>query len=78
MPRPLHIAFERALRLGHLLRDTRIERGIRQEDLARTVDIATATLRRIEAGEGKGPNVFVVMRLFDELELDLELLSDLY
>ena len=64
-------------RLGRLIRRTRIARGLRQEDLARRCEIATATLRRIEKGDGTGPSVFVVVRLFRELGLELDRLEAL-
>jgi transcriptional regulator with XRE-family HTH domain len=48
---------------------------MRQEDLARRSEIATATLRRIERGEGVGPSVFVVIRLLEELDLGVEHLN---
>ena len=64
-------------RLGRLVRRTRIAQGLRQEDLARRCEIATATLRRIEKGDGTGPSVFVVVRLFHELGLELDRLEAL-
>lgn len=48
---------------------------MRQEDLAQLARIAPATLRRIERGEGAGPNVFVVLRLFEELDLPVDQLT---
>ncbi|WP_354595637.1 helix-turn-helix transcriptional regulator [Frigoribacterium sp. PvP054] len=70
MPSPLFTDRRPAARLGHLIRTTRRDRGLRQEDLARRASIATATLRRIEKGEVTGPSVFVVLRLLTELDLD--------
>jgi len=64
-------------RLGHLIRNARVWRDLRQEDLARRCGISTATLRRIEKGDGTGPSVFVVVRLFHELGLELDRLEAL-
>lgn len=77
MPSPLFTDRRPAVRLGQLIRTTRIDRGLRQEDLARRTEIATATLRRIEMGEVLGPSVFVVLRLLNELDLDPDQLQAL-
>ncbi|MBD8661399.1 helix-turn-helix transcriptional regulator [Frigoribacterium sp. CFBP 8754] len=75
MPSALFTDPRPAARLGNLIRTARVDRGMRQEDLARRSEIATATLRRIERGEGTGPSVFVVIRLLEELDLGVEHLN---
>jgi transcriptional regulator with XRE-family HTH domain len=75
MPSPLLIDHHAAVRLGHLIRATRRGLKMRQQDLAQQSGIGTSTLRRIEKGDGVSPNVFVIMRLFDELGLSLEQLN---
>ncbi|WP_399539858.1 helix-turn-helix domain-containing protein [uncultured Frigoribacterium sp.] len=77
MPSPLFSDPGPAGRLGRLVRHARIAMGLRQEDVARRCEIATATLRRIETGQGTGPSVFVVVRLFRELGLELGRLDEL-
>ncbi|PTL72791.1 XRE family transcriptional regulator [Rathayibacter caricis DSM 15933] len=69
MPRPLHATTDSARRLGAHLRRARLERGLRQEDLARDADVGTATLRRIERGDQDNLSVFVVLRLLNQLDL---------
>ena len=75
MPPRLTTEQRRVAQLGFLIRARRCEQGMRQEDLARLARIAPATLRRIERGEGAGPNVFVVLRLFEELDLPVDQLT---
>jgi len=75
MPNPLLIDRHAAVRLGYLIRATRRGLKMRQEDLAQRSGIGTSTLRRIEKGVGVSPNVFVVMRLFNELGLSLAQLN---
>ena len=77
MPSPLFTDPGPAGRLGDLIRNARVWRSLRQEDLARRCEISTATLRRIEKGDGTGPSVFVVVRLFHELGLELDRLTGL-
>ncbi|NRG42603.1 helix-turn-helix transcriptional regulator [Rathayibacter sp. VKM Ac-2835] len=75
MPRPLRPTTDDARRLGAHLRGARVERGIRQEDLARCADIGTATLRRIETGGQDNPSLFVIVRLLDQLDLPMATLD---
>jgi transcriptional regulator with XRE-family HTH domain len=71
VPRSLLSTTTPAAQLGCTIRDARAQLGLRQRDLAREVGIGIATLRRIECGGLSGPNVFVILRLFEALELPL-------
>ncbi|QHC69364.1 helix-turn-helix transcriptional regulator [Rathayibacter sp. VKM Ac-2801] len=75
MPRPLRATTDDARRLGAHIRRARIERGVRQEDLARYADVGTATLRRIESGGQDNPSLFVIFRLLDQLDLPMATLD---
>ncbi|MDQ0538362.1 transcriptional regulator with XRE-family HTH domain [Curtobacterium flaccumfaciens] len=72
MPRRRVVEQRRVAQLGILIRSARDKQGLSQEELARLAGVGTATLRRIERGEGAGPNVFVVLRIFEELDIHVK------
>lgn len=62
----------RALRLSALLKATRAEAGLTQQDLAGSAGISLSTLANIEGGRSHEPGFFVVGRIVGVLDEHLD------
>jgi transcriptional regulator with XRE-family HTH domain len=58
-----------ALHFGKMIRDQRLNRRIRQEDLARQAGVSRTTLSQLERGKAMHVQTDVLDRLLDSLEL---------
>ena len=57
--------------IGQFIRETRLKRGMTQEELAAKTDISVRTIQRIENGE-VDPRTFTLHTLASALDIDYE------
>lgn len=65
----------RAQRLGRLLANSREQRSLSQEQLARSAEVSVDTLRSVEQHRTTAPSFFLVAALADPLDLSLDELA---
>ncbi|MFL5897645.1 MAG: helix-turn-helix domain-containing protein [Solirubrobacterales bacterium] len=65
----------RAQRLGRLLSNSREQRSLSQEQLARSAEVSVDTLRSVEQHRTTAPSFFLVAALAAPLELSLDELA---
>jgi transcriptional regulator with XRE-family HTH domain len=65
----------RAQRLGRRLTDSREQRNLSQEQLAREADVSIDTLRSVEQHRTAAPSFFLVAALAAPLQLSLDELA---
>ncbi|HEY5710025.1 MAG TPA: helix-turn-helix transcriptional regulator [Solirubrobacterales bacterium] len=65
----------RAQSLGRLLADSRQQRSLSQEQLARSAEVSVDTLRSIEQHRTVAPSFFLVAALAGTLDLSLDELA---
>lgn len=67
---------ERAQELGARLRSARVSAGLSREQVVRSTDLSVETLRKIERGMSKTPELYSVVAIAQVLKLDLNELCD--
>jgi transcriptional regulator with XRE-family HTH domain len=65
----------RAQRLGRLLANSREQRSLSQEQLARSAEVSVDTLRSVEQHRTTAPSFFLVAALANPLDLSLDELA---
>lgn len=63
---------ERAARLGAVVRQNREGRGLSRETLARKAGLSVETLRKLEMGRGKSPELFTIVALSEALHVSID------
>lgn len=65
------------IKLSELIKKEREKKEYSQRELAKRIKVDNATISRIENGTIKKPSIDVLMKLSNELEIDINILFDL-